>query len=77
MKLKILFFGILAEVAETDSINLEYEPDIESLRNKIKEMYPQFENYNYRVSVNRVLVDGNSSLKEGDEVAFLPPFAGG
>ena len=77
MKLKILFFGILAEVAETDSINLEYEPDIEFLKNKIKEMYPQFENYNYRISVNRVLVDGNSSLKEGDEVAFLPPFAGG
>jgi molybdopterin synthase sulfur carrier subunit len=30
-----------------------------------------------RVAVNRVWADWDTSLKDGDEVAFLPPVSGG
>jgi molybdopterin converting factor subunit 1 len=30
-----------------------------------------------RVAVNRTLVEGNTALRAGDEVAFLPPVTGG
>ena len=77
MKIKILFFGILAEVAGADSINVEDQPDLNHLTELVLNKFPEIRHYNYRVSVNRVLVDGNPNLNEGDEVAFLPPFAGG
>ena len=77
MKLKILFFGILAEVVGSDSIIIDSQPDLDHLTALVLDRFPDLKNYRYRVSVNRVLVDDNSSLNEGDEVAFLPPFAGG
>ncbi len=30
-----------------------------------------------RIAVNRELVDGHRVVREGDEVAFLPPMSGG
>jgi molybdopterin converting factor small subunit len=33
--------------------------------------------YNYRVSLNNVLTDNDPLLNDGDEVALMPPFAGG
>ena len=77
MKLKILFFGILAEVVGSDSIIIDSQPDLDHLTALVLDRFPDLKNYRYRVSVNRVLVDDNLSLNEGDEVAFLPPFAGG
>jgi molybdopterin converting factor small subunit len=33
--------------------------------------------YNFRVSVNNEITADNPDLKDGDEIALLPPFAGG
>lgn len=77
MKTDILFFGILAEVAGTDSINVKDQPDLKHLTELVLKKFPEIRHYNYRISVNRVLIDGNPNLNDGDEVAFLPPFAGG
>lgn len=77
MKVKILFFGILAEVAGSDSIEIETGSDMDGLRGQVEKIYPEFTRYDYRVSVNRTMVRENVSLSDGDEVALLPPFAGG
>ena len=77
MKTDILFFGILAEVVGTDLISMEGQPDLEHLKKTVLHDFPDIGNYRYRVSVNRVLTDKNCTLNDGDEVAFLPPFAGG
>ena len=77
MKLDLLFFGVLAEEAAASSINIEYTGDIKGLKAEVEKKYPSFAKFDYRVSVNKTLVNENLMLKDGDEVAFLPPFAGG
>lgn len=77
MNIKVLFFGILAEkaglsekiysgIADTDSLQVAVAADVIGL-----------EGYRYIIAVNRQTVNENIKLNDGDEVAFLPPFAGG
>lgn len=78
MSIKILFFGALAEEVGNDSIDLEFTGNLDKLRNVVEERFPSISRYSYRMSVNRVLEPGNKVLlNEGDEVALMPPFAGG
>ena len=77
MKVEVLFFGVLAENAGLDRLSVKGANDVGSLKKKIFEAYPELENYSFRISVNRKLADDKDKLKEGDEVALLPPFAGG
>ncbi len=72
-----MFFGVLAEKAGQERIFLEGVNNIVSLKKKIFTIYPDLENYSFRVSVNRKLVEDKEKLNKGDEVALLPPFAGG
>lgn len=78
MSIKILFFGALAEEVGNDSIDIEFTGNLDKLRNVVEERFPSISRYSYRMSVNRVLEPGNKVLlNEGDEVALMPPFAGG
>jgi sulfur-carrier protein len=77
MQVKVLFFGVLSEVAGTD---VRHYSDVKStmeLKHRILDEYPEFEHYNYRISINDELIMGDKQLNEEDEVALLPPFAGG
>ena len=47
------------------------------LKIRIIDDFPEIVHYNYRIALNNEIIDGDPSLKSGDEVAFLPPFAGG
>lgn len=77
MKIKVLLFGILAEKAGRQDFEVENINDIAALETHLISKYPSFANYKFRISVNQNIVDTNKKLNEGDEVAFLPPFAGG
>ncbi len=77
MKIKVLLFGILAEKAAEDELLLENISSLKDLKEYLFGRYPSFADYKFRISVNQTLIEGNKKLKEGDEVALLPPFAGG
>jgi sulfur-carrier protein len=77
MGIKVLFFGVLAEVAGANQKYYVGIPSIEHLKMKISDEYPEIVHYNYRISLNNEIVNTDKELKNGDEVAFLPPFAGG
>jgi molybdopterin converting factor small subunit len=34
-------------------------------------------NYNFRIAVNSKIINEDPLLRQGDKLAFLPPFAGG
>jgi molybdopterin converting factor small subunit len=77
MQVKVLFFGVLTEVAGTDC---KYYNDVvktSDLIHRITDDYPEIGHYNYRLSLNSEIITGESELKDLDEVALLPPFAGG
>ncbi len=80
---KIIFFGILKSFLKQDQIDLELdeERNIGDLINRLKQEYQNFENiYKDRqivIAVNQEIADEDTTIKPGDEIAFLPPVSGG
>ena len=77
MKVKILFFGILREAAGKQEMTLNDINDSETLQNHLTSLIPGLKEYTFRLAINQQLIDSNCTLKEGDIVAIMPPFAGG
>jgi len=77
MKIKILFFGILQEATGKQEITLNDISDSDTLLNQLKSSMPGLKNYTFRLAINHEFIDNNCTLKEGDIVAVMPPFAGG
>lgn len=82
MKVKVLFFAIARELTGVNSIELELdinpEPSTESLLTSLLLLYPSLNTIKFRFAVNKKYVSESSFLlKEGDEIACLPPISGG
>ena len=77
MNNKVLFFGILEDVVGSKEIIISNINSSDELIKKIKYLYPELENKTFQVSVNQQLINTNTTLNNGDEIALLPPFAGG
>ena len=77
MEVKVLFFGVLAEVTGTGFKHYRDVKSISDLKIRIQDEFPEIVHYNFRISVNNEITDNDLILKSGDEVAFMPPFAGG
>jgi len=77
MKIKVLLFGIFTDIVGKNEIEFSDIPDTETLLRKIFELYPQIQHRKFQISVNKVIIRKNTFLKNKDEIALLPPFAGG
>lgn len=77
MKVKVLFFGSLAEDVSSCSIDIENVFDLEALKNHLYTLYPSLSNSKFSISVNKKFEHQNVKLQHGDEIACLPPFSGG
>jgi sulfur-carrier protein len=77
MEIKVLFFGVLAEITAT---GIKHYHDVRSVKDlivRIQDDFPEIVHYNYRISLNGEITDNDLLLNGGDEVALMPPFAGG
>lgn len=75
--MKILAFGILAEKIGTTSIVVENIHDTNGLKNELFRLFPDLQELNFIISVNRKIIHENMVLDANAEVALLPPFSGG
>lgn len=78
MKVKVVFFGMIAERLGKDSDMIDvslFENGYNSYVEQIKQAYPELESMTFQVAVDKRL-DGLIS-DETKEIAILPPFAGG
>ena len=75
--MKVLLFGMLAENIGTQEIEIDSMSDLDSLRNYLVERFPSLKNRQFIIAVNKQKADKNIKLKLGDEIALIPPFAGG
>ncbi len=78
MKINIKYFGMIAEaVGKTDEVlELDEGLTVQELKNRQVQKYGIADPEALQLAVNQNL-DSKVELKEGDEVAFLPAFAGG
>jgi molybdopterin synthase sulfur carrier subunit len=77
MEIRVLFFGVLAEVTQTRFRNYLNIISFSDLIHRIMDEYPEFAHYNYLIALNSEIVNEDPELKNLDEIAFMPPFAGG
>jgi sulfur-carrier protein len=77
MKLDVKLFGALADVIGSNSIQVIDVADTDKLIQSLQLKYPALINANYRIAVNRNIIQSNTALRQDAEVALLPPFSGG
>ena len=77
MKVKVLLFGIFSEKFESSSQYFEDITSTNDLLSKMHGMYPTLKDMSYTIAVNQHIINKNTKLDDGDEVALMPPFAGG
>ena len=79
----VKYFASLRAVAdkEEEQFDLGSETTLEKLSDEISKTAPKISEMirgnNLMVSVNLDVVQSGAIIKDGDEVAFLPPFSGG
>ncbi|MEO9485737.1 MAG: MoaD/ThiS family protein [Ekhidna sp.] len=79
MPVTIKYFGAIAEVTGVteEKVELsEVKNSLEILKSNCLSKYESIGDLSFQLAVNQSLFTSDS-LSEGDEVAFLPPFAGG
>lgn len=78
MELKFKYFGLLAdELGLSNELRKVNSNLLSHIREELESQYWQLKTTPYRVAVNQEMVEDELVLTEGDELAFLPPFAGG
>ncbi len=81
MRVTVKLFGSVREAAGATQLEEELPEGsrVADLQARLARQFPVFERFGSRLatSVNLELVDSQSVLRDGDEVAFLPPVAGG
>jgi molybdopterin synthase sulfur carrier subunit len=77
MEVKVLFFGVLAEVSGTYFKHYRDVKSINELKLRVLDDFPEIVHYNFLISLNSLITDNDLSLKSGDEIALMPPFSGG
>lgn len=77
MNIGVVLFGSLAELAGKSRLEVNGCKDLQSLKDKMMLEFPELKNSEFLISVDRKIIKNNPVLNAGNEVAFLPPFAGG
>jgi sulfur-carrier protein len=77
MQVKVLFFGVLAEVTGTNTKHYLEVKSVGDLKLRMQDDFPEIVHYNYRIALNNEIINNDPQLSDGDEVALMPPFAGG
>jgi molybdopterin synthase sulfur carrier subunit len=77
MEIKVLFFGVLTEVTGTAIKHYRNVKSIGSLKLRLIDDYPEIIHFDFRIALNNEMINSDHELNEGDEIALMPPFAGG
>ena len=77
MSIQLKFFGLLADIVGQTDLSVDGINDTDALKQKMLNDFPKLKDQNFVIAVSKQIIKGNQTLKPGDAVALLPPFAGG
>lgn len=76
-QIRVKTFGKITEIINKDVLDLNVEGTHENFIKLLCDDYPELKNFTFSVAINQIIPVGPVNLKEGDELALLPPFSGG
>lgn len=77
MEIKILAFGQIKEIVGKTTFSIANIYTTDELKNQLINQFPEINNINYSLAINKNIIQINTELQNGDNVALLPPFSGG
>ena len=80
MKVRLLFFAVLRDIAGTGERELAIEAGATALDvwQSLQKQYAKLAGYTHpMVAINESYAAPETILRDGDELAFIPPVAGG
>jgi len=73
----VKYFGAVADITQKKEEQFSVVASLYELRSKIELQYPEIKAIPYSLALNQSIVKEDIALNENDEIALLPPFAGG
>lgn len=81
MKVRLLFFAVLRDIAGTDSreLALAEGTTARDVWQSLRDQYAKLTDYTQppMIAINETYATPETILRDGDELAFIPPVAGG
>jgi len=81
MKIRLLFFAVLRDIAgrSEDVVELNDGARAGDVWQRLRDEHPALRDYIQppMIAVNESYVSAEEPLRDGDELAFIPPVAGG
>lgn len=79
MEINLKYFGLIAECCAkaSETMQVDHHTDVKMLVELLEKRYSTLKGKSYKLAVNQQWVTYDTALKDADEVALLPPFAGG
>lgn len=81
MQVRIKFFALIRERAGVSELSLDLPDDstVASAIERLSQQFPQTREFLFRCAfaVNREYVPAETTLRENDELAIIPPVSGG
>ena len=82
MKVSVLLFASVREAINESKLEIELPSPISNLsqfRSFFIELYPTLAKLEFRLAVNKTYAinEDEACLKDGDEIALIPPISGG
>ncbi len=75
--IRLKAFGMLAEKLGVDSLEIENPGSSDALRRLLLQQFPALQSLTFRMAVDRKLIQAETDISAGQEIALLPPFSGG
>lgn len=77
MKITIKYFGLIAEITNCEKEEISFsKKTVSEFLDVLYQKYPGLKNKDFQVAQNQELVSLDTIIT-GNELALLPPFAGG
>jgi sulfur-carrier protein len=70
-------FGMVAEKIGANSLEMENPESSEALKQKLFEQFPDLRTVKFSLAMDRKIIQVESPISSGAEIALLPPFSGG
>jgi len=74
--MKVLLFGMIAEKAGATEVDIT-AVSTHALKGELEQRIPGLDRMSYALAVDRRIVKEDAPLTGQEEIALLPPFAGG